>query len=145
MRRKKASTATTRLPQAPEAQAAEAAKGPSGQDRQRELREAAVRVEKAVVPQGMGLDDWLVELESKWNTLLNPQAKRDLTEDVNSLVRDYLRGVLRTLRGSTFTGERVTQLAETLAGSQSLIKIRNAQALKSYIVGYIVRLVKKAS
>jgi hypothetical protein len=145
MRKKKGTAATTRSSSSPEAQAVEAAKGASGQDRQRELREAAVRVEKAVVPQGMGLDDWLVELESKWNTLLNPQAKRDLTEDVNSLVRDYLRGVLRTLRGSTFTDERVAQLAETLAGSQSLIKIRNAQALKSYIVGYIVRLVKKAS
>ncbi len=113
-------------------------------DRQRELREAALRAEKTIVPAGMSLDDWLIDLESKWNTMINPQAKRDLTEDVNSLVRDYLRNVLRTLRGVSFTEERIRQLAETLAGSPSLMCIRNAPALKSYIMGYIVRLVKKA-
>jgi len=113
-------------------------------DRQRELRDAAARVERGIVPAGLALDDWLIELESKWNTLLDPQSKRNLTEDVNALVRDYIRNVIRTLRGTNFTEDRIRQLADTLAGSPGLMKIRNAPALKSYIMGYIVRLVKKA-
>ncbi len=114
-------------------------------DRQHELRDAAAKVERSLVPEGLGLDDWLIELESKWNTMINLEAKRNLTEDVNSLVRDYLRNVIRTLRGVNFTEERIARLAETLAGAPSLMRIRNAPALRLYIMGYIVRLVKKAN
>ncbi len=118
----------------------------SGQgDRQSELKDAALRVERSFVPAGMSLDDYLVELESKWNTLINPQSKRDLTEDVNSLIRDYLRGVIRTMRGSSFTPERVQSLAETLVGSPALLRIKNSSALRSYVIAYMVRLVKKAT
>jgi hypothetical protein len=117
----------------------------SGGDRQNELRDAAARVEKSVVPPNVSLDDYLVDLESKWNTLLNIEAKRDLTEDVNSLIRDYLRGVIRTMRGTTFTLERLQSLAETLVGSPALLRIKNTGPLRSYIVAYMIRLVKKAS
>lgn len=117
----------------------------AGGDRQNELKDAAARVEKAILPSAASLEDYLVDLESKWNTLINLEAKRDLTEDVNSLIRDYLRGVIRTMRGSSFTLERLQALAETLIGSPALLRIKNTGALRAYVIAYMVRLVKKAT
>jgi hypothetical protein len=60
-----------------------------------------------MLPAGATLDVYLDELEEKWNRIINPQAKKNLTEDVNSLIRDYLRKTARTLRAATFTSERI--------------------------------------
>jgi len=111
-------------------------------DRRIEFAAAAAKVEQILLPEGYKLDEYLSVLISRWNTLINPKAKADLTEDVNSLVRDYLRGLLRTLRPSNFTTERVKGLAATLADTPSLLKIRNHTAMEEYIRLYMVRLLK---
>ena len=66
----------------------------------------------------------------------------DLTDDVNSLIRDYIRKVLRTLHGSTFTRERIHNLATTLGNSACLSKIQEKEQLIMYIELYIVKLIK---
>ncbi|HOX12777.1 MAG TPA: hypothetical protein PLB56_07725 [Spirochaetales bacterium] len=111
-------------------------------DRRIEFAAAAAKVEQVLLPEGYKLDEYLSVLINRWNTMLNPQAKADLTEDVNSLVRDYLRGLLRSLKPSNFTAERVKGLAATLADTPSLLKIRNHSALEEYIRLYMVRLLK---
>ncbi|MCK7482893.1 MAG: hypothetical protein M0C28_41595 [Candidatus Moduliflexus flocculans] len=111
-------------------------------DRRLEFAAAAAKVEQVLLPEGYKLDEYLSVLINRWNTMLNPQAKADLTEDVNSLVRDYLRGLLRSLRPSNLTAERVKGLAATLADTPSLLKIRNHAALEEYIRLYMVRLLK---
>ena len=45
------------------------------------------------VPPGKTIDETLAELAEKWNPLYAAEQKRHLVEDVNSLVRDYLRPV----------------------------------------------------
>jgi len=111
-------------------------------DRRIEFAAAAAKVEQILLPDGYKLDEYLSVLVNRWNTLINPKAKADLTEDVNSLVRDYLRGLLRTLRPSNLTSERVKSLAATLADTPSLLKIRNHAALEEYVRLYMVRLLK---
>jgi hypothetical protein len=114
--------------------------GGSAADRRAEFAQAAAKVAKTLIPSGYSVEEYLVELEGRWNTQINLQSKRNLTEDVDSLVRDYLRGVLRTMRGSTFTIERVKNLAATLADSPSLLQIKNHQALELYIQLYMAKL-----
>jgi len=114
--------------------------GGSAAERRAEFAQAAAKVAKSLVPSGYSVDEYLSELEGRWNTQISIQSKRDLTEDVNSLVRDYLRGVLRTMRGSTFTVERVKNLAATLADSPSLLQIKSHQALELYIQLYMAKL-----
>lgn len=111
-------------------------------DRRLEFAAAAAKVEQVLLPEGYKLDEYLSVLINRWNSMLNPQAKADLTEDVNSLVRDYLRGLLRSLRPSNLTAERVKGLAATLADTPSLLKIRNHTALEEYVRLYMVRLLK---
>lgn len=111
-------------------------------DRRLEFAAAAAKVEQVLLPEGYKLDEYLSVLINRWNTLLNPKAKADLTEDVNSLIRDYLRGLLRSLRPASLTTERVKGLAATLADTPSLLKIRNHAALEEYVRLYMVRLLK---
>ncbi|HSV55878.1 MAG TPA: hypothetical protein VLH39_02070 [Magnetospirillaceae bacterium] len=110
--------------------------------RRLEFAAAAAKAEQALLPEGYKLDEYLSQLVNRWNTMLNPRAKADLTEDVNALVRDYLRGLLRTLRPSSLTAERVQGLAANLADLPSLLKVRNHAALEEYISLYILRLLR---
>jgi hypothetical protein len=99
---------------------------PSTRERWAELRDAAIRVEASIMPKNYkDLDDYLMDLESKWNTLLDAEAKHNLTVDVNSLIRDYLRHVLRTMHGASFTQSRVEEMAENVAHTPALLRIKN--------------------
>ena len=113
-------------------------------DRKTELKNAARTIEKRLVPEGSTLESYLSQLEGKWNRIINPQAKKNLTEDVNSLIRDYLRKTARTLKAATFTPERIQELARTLSESPSLTKIPSRDALRIYIQLYMVKLVLKS-
>ncbi|HTX74505.1 MAG TPA: hypothetical protein VMC79_16865 [Rectinemataceae bacterium] len=118
---------------------AESAAAQTAAQRRAEFAAAAVKVARALTPSGYSLDEYLYELESRWNRLLSPESKANLREDVNSLVRDYLRGVLRTMRGESLTAERVKNLAASLADSPNLMKIKDHQALELYIQLYMVK------
>ena len=93
--------------------------------------------------QGYNLEEYLQTLIGRWNNLLDPVAKANLTEDINSLVRDYLRGVLRTMRPSGFTADRLEMMSANLADTPNLLRIRNHQALQEYIKLYMVKMLKR--
>jgi len=111
----------------------------TAKERRADFEAAAGKIAKDMLPPGRGLDEYLAELEGRWNSLLNPEAKRNLTYDVESLARDYLRGVLRTMGSNTFTTERLKNLGSNLADSPALMKIRNHQALEQFIQLYMVK------
>jgi len=113
---------------------------PTAKERRAEFEAAATRIAQELLPPGRGLEEYLRELEGRWNTMLNAEAKRNLSFDVDSLVRDYLRNILRTMGGGTFTGERVRSLASSLADSPALLKIKNHQALEQYIQLYMTKI-----
>jgi len=104
---------------------------------------AATAVEGELLPSGYSLDEYLRELEERWNYILTPKAKADLKEDVDSLVRDYLRSILKSLPPQGFTTDRVKSLAATLADTPALLKIKNHGALELYVQLYMVKLLKK--
>ncbi len=91
------------------------------------------------VPAGKTIDGTLAELAEKWNPLYAVEQKRHLVEDVNSLVRDYLRPVKRTFRVSPPTLPRIHALAEKLSESRSLEKIKKRDVLERYIELYMIK------
>jgi hypothetical protein len=120
--------------------------GRSGQtvnSRAMEFSEAAREAEKRLLPKGMSLEESLTSLNSRWNTLLDPVSKANLTEDINSLVRDFLRNALRSMRPSSFTRERIEAMAATLADRPNLLQIRNHTALEEYIKLYMIKVLKR--
>ena len=108
-----------------------------------EFSEAARKAERRLVPQGYNLEEYLQTLVGRWNNLLDPVAKANLTEDINSLVRDYLRGVLRTMKPSGFTADRLEMMSANLADTPNLLKIRNHKALQEYIKLYMIKMLKR--
>lgn len=106
------------------------------------LREAARNLESELVPSSSTLDRELHAWEHQWNKLIGKVTHNNLTEDVNTLVRDYLRKVLRTMKAEGFTKERIENLAESLVKTPGLQKIGEEEALMMYIQLYMIKLVK---
>ena len=102
--------------------------------------QAARTAASQLVPSGYSIDEYLSELVDRWDTLLSPTAKRNLRLDVDSLVRDYLRSVTRSMNASSFTLERVRNLASTLADTPALLKIQNHADLEKYLELYMIKL-----
>ena len=110
--------------------------------RKKELRNAAVAIEGELVPESSSLERELNIYRKTWNNRIGKENNQNLTDDVNSLVRDYMRKVLKTLKSESFTKDRVESLAESLVNTPSLMKIHEHGALKMYIELYIVKLIK---
>lgn len=114
----------------------------SASSRKEELKQAALDAEKHYVPDGSTLERELSSYENAWNRMLSKQAKANLTEDVNSLIRDYMRKILKTLRANNFTPERINNLADTLVKTPGMQKIQDQAELHMYVQLYMVKLIK---
>lgn len=106
--------------------------------------EAARNVTAELVPYGSSIDRELDSYLKLWNKMITKEAHASLTEDVNSLIRDYTRKVMRTISASTFTADRVRSLAEALVKTPNMQKIKENEALTMYIELYILRLLSNS-
>lgn len=109
------------------------------------LAAQAKEITKDLIPEGSTLDRELNYLTKQWNKMISKDAYNNLTEDVNSLIRDYTRRVVKTLTTSSFTRERVENLAKTLVNTPNMQKINEDKALTEYVTLYILRLVSNFS
>ena len=105
------------------------------------IMQAAKTVENDLVPEGSTVDRELDSYCKQWNKLISPDAHRQLTEDVNSLIRGYMRRVIHTISAQTFTIERVRSLAESLIKTPNMQKISEQESLFMYVQLYILRLI----
>lgn len=110
--------------------------------RKRELRKAAGEAEKVLVPESSSLDRELEGYLNEWNDRIGTTNRDNLTEDMNNLIRDYLRKTLRSLKTEPFSLERISSLADALVDAPSMVKIKNHPALKRYVSLYLIKLVK---
>lgn len=141
-------TATEQVMQQEKADAEEklqklnAADASNPRSRKKALRNSATVAESKLVPANSTLDRELEAYLQDWNDRLESNVYDNLTQDVNNLIRDYLRKVLRSLRADTLSPERISSLAQSLEESPSLYKIKNHPALRRYIELYIIKLLK---
>jgi len=84
--------------------------------------------------------DSLSELKDKWNPLYDPQARKNLVEDVNAMVRDYLRNIRRTFRIAPPDAARIHSLAEKLAANKSFARIKSKDYFIRYLEIYMIKL-----
>jgi hypothetical protein len=98
-----------------------------------ELKLRFVGKEKTV-PERLG------ELALKWNPLYDSQARTELVEDVNSMIRDFLRGLRRGLRVKPPDAERIQVLAEQLSQNKAFDRIKRKDLFRQYIEIYLIKL-----
>ncbi|MBD5446165.1 MAG: hypothetical protein HDR32_00050 [Treponema sp.] len=106
------------------------------------LREAARDAEQDLVPRSSTLDRELESYCRQWNHLIGKESNANLTEDVNTLIRDYVRKTLRSFKSTSLTVDRIKNMAETIVSARGLQKIKNRDALFMYTQLYIVKLIK---
>jgi len=109
-------------------------------------KESVLRYRKTVqslvprfVPAGKSVDGVLDELAEKWNPLFDSRQRQDLVEDVNALVRDFLRPLRQSFVQRCPDPDRIRGLAEQLSRSGSLARIAKKDALVRYLELYVVR------
>lgn len=131
------------------AQEAEAENGENADKKQKRpmtkkdaLVKAAEKIEASLVPHDSTIEKELVNYRKLWNKMITEQARSNLTEDVNALIRDYMRKVLRTISTKTFTAERIQELAESLVNTPNMSKITEHDAILAYTQLYMIYLVK---
>ncbi len=115
----------------------------SKKDAAASIKESAEDILKILIPEGLTMEAALKKNLDSWNQNLNKNARDNLTEDVNSLIRDYLRKIQRNLKASTFTVERVRELAAVLVSRPNFIDISDKDALQKYTELYLLSLINK--
>jgi hypothetical protein len=107
----------------------------------RELQNAAMEAEAKLLPSGYSMETYMEELISRWGKLVNKQNKDNLVEDVNSLVRDRLRHILRFQRHAVVNRNTLDSItASIMDSSKGLLKISDQSALYLYIKLYVIKL-----
>ena len=110
-----------------------------------EFKQRIEELQRAYVGEGGNVDARLEELIERWNPLLDPVAKSNLVEDVNSLVRDFLRRMKVGFRLIPPDRARIQGFAEKLSQSEVFDQIRRKDALKTYLELYMLKVLGKIS
>ncbi|MBN2652473.1 MAG: hypothetical protein JXR63_08820, partial [Spirochaetales bacterium] len=95
---------------------------------------------------GGNVDDKQIEytlddLIEKWNPLIDNIAKENLVEDVNSMIRDYIRKMKRSFIVSAPDKDRVESMAMRLSRNSVFDSIKNKDALQRYMEIYMIKIV----
>ena len=107
----------------------------------KELRNNAAEAAARIVPSSKTMDQYLDELASRWGHLVNRQAKQNLVEDVNLLVRDKFRQLLRFHKNTAVKNDTLDKLTDSIMdNSPGLLKITEQNILFQYIKLYLIKL-----
>lgn len=108
-----------------------------------EYRKQIDALKKRFVEEGKTIDGSLEELIDRWNPLYDPNARANLVEDVNAMVRDFLRGLRRGFRVKPPDEARIRNMAERLAANKAFNEIKRKDYFKRYIEIYMLKLLSK--
>jgi len=86
------------------------------------------------VPERLG------ELAEKWNPLYDPKSRTDLVEDVNAMIRDYLRSLRRGFRIKPPDAARLEALAAQVSQNKAFDRIKRKDLFLHYIEVYMVKI-----
>jgi hypothetical protein len=89
------------------------------------------------VPERLG------ELAEKWNPLYDPKARTDLVEDVNAMIRDYLRSLRRGFRLKPPDASRLQALAAQVSQNQAFDRIKRKDLFLRYIEVYMIKVLEE--
>ena len=124
----------------------ESVKTKSSENQLKQLSENAVQLKEKIIPKDYTLDTYLIELSSRWGFLVDKKAKENLVNDVNSVVREKLRHLLRTQRIAELSNKTLDNLANSIMdSSHGLHKIKEHNALFVYVRLYIIKLLETRS
>ncbi|MDR0602026.1 MAG: hypothetical protein LBG42_06545 [Treponema sp.] len=106
-----------------------------------DIKSAAKKAAEELVPMGKTLDSFLAELENRWSRLLDKQARANLLNDVNALVRDNLRHSIRIHKTKKINREGLEEIATGIVSHNPALQSLGGQdSLHMYMELYMVKL-----
>jgi hypothetical protein len=106
-------------------------------------KKAMNSLKKYFLKDTFSLEEKLADLAEKWNPLYDPFAKQNLVEDVNSLIRDFIRSFKKRFKVAPPDSERIKSLARELTQNKALAKIKRKEYLTLYIELALIKYLEK--
>jgi hypothetical protein len=125
---------------------ADAGAGSPGAPRTQSTRARQLALQKAMANlkiQFVGsssLDESMDALIERWNPLFDPQAKANLVEDVNSLIRDFLRKLKKGFLVKPPDAQRIRTMSASLAENHAFDQIKRREDLRRYMELYMIQI-----
>lgn len=141
-RKKRSAPNTAILTEAAETEMSGSSKGGGKDTSSAEYNRAIRKLMTDVVGPSNNIEMSLDSLIEKWNPLLDQNAKDNLVEDVNSMVRDYLRRLKRSLKLNPPDMDRLANMAEHLSTNTAFEKIKRKEFFRHYIRIYMVKILR---
>jgi hypothetical protein len=108
-----------------------------------ELRNIAESIKTELVPVNHTLETYMDELESRWNRLIDTNSRYNFTIDVQSLVRDNLRMMIKVHKSINISREGIREAAIRIISSTSTLgNLNNIEALRLYIELFMVKMLE---
>ena len=106
-----------------------------------DLYNIAETIKSELVPAGQTPEIYMSELESRWNNLIGAKERRNLIDDVQSLVRDNLRKMVRIHKTKKISRQKISESADNIIhGTPALHSLGNQEALRHYIELYMAKM-----
>jgi len=122
----------------------------SGSGRVKTSKEQLAKYRKAVsilkehyVGENGSLGEAISSLIDIWNPLMDGKAKKDFIEDVDSMIRDYIRGMKKGFSVKPPDIGRIHNIAVHLGENSAFEKIKKKDEFIQYIELYIVNILSK--
>ncbi|GHU41074.1 hypothetical protein FACS1894190_08730 [Spirochaetia bacterium] len=99
-----------------------------------------------MVPEGSDVDQYLESIIDRWNQILNKTARNTLIHDVNAIIKNHVRHVLKMQDKNRFNAQMLEATTESIISANSALgKINNRDALRLYIKLYITKILSDSN
>jgi hypothetical protein len=107
------------------------------------LKRAAAQYQSEKVPEGQTVDQYLGGLEKRWRKILDESTHRQLSRDVQTLIKKKLRRMMAIRSGKQVGIHTITEMADSIIfETPSLMDLDSTEAMKLYIGLYISRVLR---
>ncbi len=118
-------------------------KGKTSKEQLAKYRKAVAKLKEHYVGEKGNLNEAISSSITVWNPLMDGKAKQDLIEDVNSMIRDYIRGMKKGFAVKPPDVSRIRHFAEHLSENDAFDKIKKKDEFMRYMELYIVNILSK--
>ncbi len=118
-------------------------RGKTSKEQLAKYRKAVEKLRNHYVGEKGSLNDEISSSINIWNPLMDGKAKKDLIEDVNSMIRDYIRGMRKGFAVKPPDVGRIRHFAEHLAENSAFDTIKKKDEFMRYMELYIVNILSK--
>jgi hypothetical protein len=118
-------------------------RGKTSKEQLAKYRKAVEKLKNHYVGEKGSLNDEISSSINIWNPLMDGKAKKDLIEDVNSMIRDYIRGMRKGFAVKPPDVSRIRHFAEHLSENSAFDTIKKKDEFTRYMELYIVNILSK--